>query len=291
MTELMIGSPVIIGFLHAMRPFNVAVPVFSKDGRNAGTTLQAQPKQLKMTLKYSTGDIDHIKKEYTFLTTPGEGDSGLCSIDELVAKAGIDPEAVWAAAFDKARELFETTKEPTGTAASLGIKLYPRLDVVQADFDLSTTMKIVFHAGIYEDPLYSPESMVSMLQMEFQDSKTYEFRSVELARMNQTIERLDQLIAGTHPNQENMDEVQLAESKTAAANDKRIVQNQILAHEKALVGPMSEVLSIPAVQNAFASMGTAVFTELKAKLPSWADIDLPKLMEYFGPAMAKVISA
>lgn len=287
MPELMIGSPVIIGFLHAMRPFDVQVPVYSKDGRNAGTTLQAQPKQLTMTVKYSTEGIDHTKAVYKFLEEAGD----LCSIDELVAKAGIDPEAVWTKAFDKARELFEATKEPSEAAKAVGISLYPRLDLVEAAIDLATTMKIVFYAGVYTDPAYTKESMVSMLQMEFQDSKTYEYRSVELARMNQTITRLDQMIAGTHPNQEKMDEVALAESKTAAANDKRIILAQIEAHQKALIGPMSEVLSIPEVQNAFAAMGAAVFAELKAKLPEWGQIDLPTLMSFFPDAMAKVINA
>lgn len=287
MTELMIASPVIVGFLHAMRPFDVQVPVYSKDGRNAGTTLQAQPKQLTMTVKYSTDSIDHTKAVYKFVEEAGD----LCSIGELVAKAGIDPEAVWAKAFDKARELFAATKEPSEAAKAVGISLYPRLDVVDAQIDLATTMKITFYAGIYTSPEYIKESMVSMLQMEFQDSKTFEFRDVELERMNQTITRLDQLIAGTHPNQAEMDAVALAESKTSAANDKRIILNQIEAHKKALIGPMSEVLSIPEVQNAFSAMGEAVFTELKAKLPEWAQIDLPTLMSFFPAAMEKVITA
>lgn len=287
MPELMIGSPVIIGFLHAMRPFDVQVPVYSKEGRNSGTTLQAQPKQLTMTVKYSTDGIDHMKAVYKFIEEAGD----LCSIDELVAKAGIDPEAVWTKAFDKARELFAATKEPSEAAKAVGISLYPRLDVVDAQIDLATTMKVTFYAGIYTSPTYTKESMVSMLQMEFQDKKTFEFRDVELERMNQTITRLDQLIAGTHPNQAEMDAVALAESKTSAANDKRIILNQIEAHQKALIGPMSEVLSIPEVQNAFAAMGAAVFAELKAKLPEWAQIDLPTLMSFFPAAMEKVITA
>lgn len=83
----------------------------------------------------------------------------------------------------------------------------------------------------------------------------------------------------------------LAESKTQAANDKRIVQAQIVQHEKALVGKMQDVLKIAEVGAAFAAVTQATFTELKAKLPQAAAWDIPTLMSFFPDAMAEVAGA
>lgn len=88
-----------------------------------------------------------------------------------------------------------------------------------------------------------------------------------------------------------MDAEQLAQSKADAANDKRIRLAQIEQHKRALVGPMSAVLSIPAVQQAFGAMTQAVFVELKAKRPECKDWDIAALMAKFPDALAGVIGA
>lgn len=289
MPEIMIASPRIIKFLHAMRPFNIAVPMYTKDGRNAGQQLQPQPKQLTMGIKYSAGDIEILKESYTF---PAEESGGsLIAVDRLFAAAGINPEAVWAKALDVIREVFPVLADPAPGAEAVGIQVYPRIDVVEANLDKATTMNVVFLIGVYTDPAYSDDTLKNVIQVEFQDLKTFEYRDVQLAQYNQTLVRLDELIAGTHPNQAEMDPVQLAESKTAAANDKRIVQAQIVQHQKALVGKMQDVLAITEVQAAFSAVTQATFTELKAKLPQAAGWDIPTLMSFFPAAMAEVAGA
>jgi hypothetical protein len=173
----------------------------------------------------------------------------------------------------------------------VGIQVYPRIDVVDASLDKATTMSSVFLIGVYTDPGYADDSLKNVIQVEFQDIKTYEYRDVQLAKYNQTITRLDELIAGTHPNQAEMDEVQLAESKVQAASDKRIVQAQILQHEKELVGKMQDVLAIQEVKDAFGAVTEATFTELKAKKPEAAAWHIPTLMSFFPAAMEEVAGA
>jgi hypothetical protein len=289
MSEVMIASPRIIKFLHAMRPFNIAVPMYTKDGRNAGKQLQPQPKQLTMGVKYSAGDIEILKESYTFPAEESEG--SLTSVDKLFEAAGIAPEPVWAKALDVIREVFPVLADPAPGAEAVGIQVYPRIDVVDASLDKATTMSIVFLIGVYTDPGYADDSLKNVIQVEFQGIKTFEYRTVQLAQYNQTITRLDELIAGTHPNQAEMDKVALAESKVQAASDKRIVQAQIVQHEKALVGKMQDVLAIPEVQAAFAAVTEATFTELKAKKPEAAAWDIPTLMSFFPAAMAEVAGA
>lgn len=66
---------------------------------------------------------------------------------------------------------------------------------------------------------------------------------------------------------------------------------QLTKLETALSAPLSQVLSVPAVQQAFGAVAQAVFTELQVKLPEWKDIKVSEVMDFFGPALISIVSA
>ena len=285
--EMLIGSPRVIGFKHTLREFKAPVQVYTAQNRPAGMTLQTQPEALKMKIKYSSEFIDLGTFEYTF--GKEEGEQGFVTVDELFVKAGIDPDALWQQVFDSIRELFPALADPPAGAETVGIRFYPKLEIVEAELDKVTTMVIRFYVAVYSEPEY--ENIVNMIQIEFQDQQTYDQRPVAIAQMEKANLVADQFIAGEHPNQANMDAEALAESKAIAAQEKRQRLVQIDLAKKALVGPLSAVLQNVSVQGAFQEMTRAVFTELKAKVPSHADWNIDTLMSFFPAAMEEVANS
>jgi DNA/RNA endonuclease G (NUC1) len=99
------------------------------------------------------------------------------------------------------------------------------------------------------------------------------------------------MVAGTHVTQIEMRGEEKERSKRRAANDLVISRAQLAQQRNAMAASLSDVLGLPAVQQAMAAVAFAVFTELKNKLPEWTEIDVEQLMSFFGPAMLSVAQA
>lgn len=224
-------------------------------------------------------------ESYLFDSQPTE----LKSVSELMAAASVDVIAAWESAFDAAKEQFAKTADQPDTAKAVGIKWYMRVDVVEANLNPTGAMGLVLAIGCYKDEAFT--KIASTFQIGFFDSKSMSQRVDQIKQLNDNIAQLEEQVAGTHVSQMNQTSEQLKDSKARAANDLLINEMQLAKLESALSAPLSQVLSLPAVQAAFAAVAQAVFTELQTKLPEWKDIEVAKVMEFFGPALTSLVSA
>ncbi len=277
-------TPRITGFKHVQHPIIESRVVRRPNGD--ATQLSKSKPSLTVDVAYvdPSGEING-GESYTFGDQPGE----LKSVSELIAAAGVDVIAAWEGAFDAAKEKFEKTKDQPDTAKTTGVRWYMRVDAVEANLNPNGPMGLILVVGCYKDEAYT--KIASSFQIGFFDSKTMNQRADQIKQLKDNLVQLDDMIAGTHVSQHGQTEDQLKDSKARAANDKIINQMQLSKLENALSAPLSQVLSVPAVQSAFAAVAQAVFTELQAKLPEWKDIKVAEVMSFFGPALASVVSA
>lgn len=283
--NVLMASPRIIDFEHVLRDFNSPVQVRDPQG-NTGVTIQRLEKAITFGVAYLTaGGATAGSLAHKFTAEA----SDLCSVDELTANAGVDPVAVWEAAFDEVKELFEITKDPAPGADRIGIPFYLQLEKVKANLNPKGDMAMVFGVGIYRD--VEKTQLVNLFELSFIDKKTETKRAATLAAWKKQVETLDLLVAGTHPNQTGMDADKLAESKTQATQEREVKLAQIAQDEAALIGPLATVLSLPVVQQAFYKMTEAAFTEFKAKVSGWEQIVVSDLMALFPSALEEVVKA
>lgn len=276
--------PRITSFRQILNEIIEARPVKTPNG-DATQLSKAKP-SLTVGVGYvdPSGEING-GESYLFDDQPTE----LKSVSQLMTAAGVDVVAAWEAAFDAAKEQFDKTKDQPDTAKSTGIKWYMRVDVVEANLNPSGAMGLVLVIGCYKDAAYT--KIASSFQIGFFDSKTMNQRADQIKQLESNLAQLDEMIAGTHVSQVGQTDEQLKDSKARAANDKVINSMQLTKLQTALSAPLSQVLSVPAVQAAFGAVAQAVFTELQAKLPEWKDIKVAEVMSFFGPALASIVSA
>jgi len=276
--------PRITSFRQILNEIIEARPVKTPNG-DATQLSKAKP-SLTVGVGYvdPSGEING-GESYLFDDQPTE----LKSVSQLMTAAGVDVVAAWEAAFDAAKEQFDKTKDQPDTAKTIGVKWYMRVDVVEANLNPTGAMGLVLAIGCYKDAAYT--KIASSFQIGFFDSKTMNQRADQIKQLESNLVQLEELIAGTHVSQVNQTEEYLKDSKARAANDKVINQMQLVKLQTALSAPLSQVLSVPAVQTAFAAVAQAVFTELQAKLPEWKDINVAEVMSFFGPALTSVVSA
>lgn len=284
MTNIAYVVPRITSFRQILNEIIEARPVKTPNG-DATQLSKAKP-SLTVGVGYvdPSGEING-GESYLFDDQPTE----LKSVSQLMAAAGVDVVAAWEAAFDAAKEQFDKTKDQPDTAKTTGIKWYMRVDVVEANLNPTGAMGLVLVVGCYKDAAYT--KIASSFQIGFFDSKTMNQRADQIKQLESNLTQLDEMIAGTHVSQVGQTDEQLKDSKARATNDKVINQMQLAKLENALSAPLSQVLSVPAVQTAFAAVAQAVFTELQTKLPEWKDIKVAEVMAFFGPALASVVSA
>lgn len=276
--------PRITSFRQILNEIIEARPVKTPNG-DATQLSKAKP-SLTVGVGYvdPSGEING-GESYLFDDQPTE----LKSVSQLMTAAGVDVVAAWEAAFDAAKEQFDKTKDQPDTAKSTGVKWYMRVDVVEANLNPTGPMGLMLVIGCYKDAAYT--KIASSFQIGFFDSKTMNQRADQIKQLESNLAQLDEMIAGTHVSQVGQTEDQLKDSKARAANDKVINQMQLTKLETALSAPLSQVLSVPAVQQAFGAVAQAVFTELQVKLPEWKDIKVAEVMSFFGPALVSIVSA
>ena len=276
--------PRITSFRQILNEIIEARPVKTPNG-DATQLSKAKP-SLTVGVGYvdPSGEING-GESYLFDDQPTE----LKSVSQLMTAAGVDVVAAWEAAFDAAKEQFDKTKDQPDTAKSTGVKWYMRVDVVEANLNPTGPMGLMLVIGCYKDAAYT--KIASSFQIGFFDSKTMNQRADQTKQLESNLAQLDEMIAGTHVSQVGQTEDQLKDSKARAANDKVINQMQLTKLETALSAPLSQVLSVPAVQQAFGAVAQAVFTELQVKLPEWKDIKVAEVMSFFGPALVSIVSA
>lgn len=276
--------PRITSFRQILNEIIEARPVKTPNG-DATQLSKAKP-SLTVGVGYvdPSGEING-GESYLFDDQPTE----LKSVSQLMVAAGVDVVAAWEAAFDAAKEQFDKTKDQPDTAKSTGVKWYMRVDVVEANLNPTGPMGLMLVIGCYKDAAYT--KIASSFQIGFFDSKTMNQRADQTKQLESNLAQLDEMIAGTHVSQVGQTEDQLKDSKARAANDKVINQMQLTKLETALSAPLSQVLSVPAVQQAFGAVAQAVFTELQVKLPEWKDIKVSEVMDFFGPALISIVSA
>lgn len=284
MTNIAYVVPRIVAFRQILNEIIEARAVKTPNG-DATQLSKAKP-SLTVGVGYvdPSGEING-GESYLFDDQPTE----FKSVSELMAAAGVNVGSAWEAAFDAAKEQFDKTKDQPDAARSTGIKWYMRVDVVEANLNPTGPMGLILVIGCYKDSAFT--KIASSFQIGFFDSATMNQRADQIATIEANLIQLDEMIAGTHVSQVGQTTDQLADSKARAANDKVINQMQLGKLENALSAPLSQVLSVPAVQTAFAAVAQAVFTELQAKLPEWEDINVAEVMSFFGPALASVVSA
>jgi hypothetical protein len=222
---------------------------------------------------------------FTFAATAGQ----FASVSEVMTASKVDMRAVWEAAFDAAKEKFNKTKDQPPSAKERGVTWYPRVDMVEAALQPGQPMALTMMVGCYADAGYT--KLRSTFAMTFVDSATMIQHNNQKTTLLANIAQMDDMLAGTHASQLGMDVEALGKSKLAAANDKAVYQTQLAQRNGMLIAPLSDVLGLPAVQQAFVAVGRVVFTELKRVQPEWADISVDKLMEDFLPAFAAVVQA
>jgi len=276
--------PRIVSFRQILNEIVEARPVRTPNGE--ATQLSKAKPSLVVGVAYvdPSGEING-GESYTFGTEATE----LKSVTELITAAGVDVVAAWEAAFDAAKELFDKTKDQPDSAKVTGIKWYMRVDVVEANLNPTGPMGLKLVVGCYKDSAFT--KVASSFEIGFFDSKTMNQRADQIKQLESNIAQLEEMVAGTHLNQLELTGDALTESKARAANDLIINQMQLAKQESALSAPLSQVLSVPAVQTAFSAVALAVFTELQVKLPEWKDISVTELMKFFGPALTSVVSA
>lgn len=276
--------PRIVSFRQILNEIVEARPVRTPNGE--ATQLSKAKPSLTVGVAYvDPSDEINGGESYTFANDATE----LKSVSQLIAAAGVDVVAAWEAAFDAAKELFDKTKDQPDSAKVTGVKWYMRVDVVEANLNPAGPMGLKLVIGCYKDSTFT--KVASSFEIGFFDSKTMNQRADQIRQLESNIAQLEEMVAGTHLNQLEMSGEQLVDSKVRAANDLIINQMQLTKQKAALSAPLSQVLSVPAVQTAFSAVALAVFTELQVKLPEWKDIQVSKVMELFGPALASVVSA
>jgi hypothetical protein len=283
--NMIYASPRIVDFEHVLADHNTPVAVRSPTGET-GATIQRLEKQLTFGVAYMTlggsvaGMLNHtFEKE----------DSDLCSIDTLMSNAGIDPLVVWETAFDVAKELFEITKDQPAGSEQVGIPFYLKLQKVKANLNPKGNMGVTFSVGIYRDS--AKTNMVNMFEMTFVDKKQIAARAKTLESLQDQIEGLNEMIAGTHPNLTGKSDSEIAEYKASAEEEKPVVQAKIDNHNMALVGPLSTVLGLTEVKAAFGAITEAAFNEFKSKVDGWSNINVDTLMDYFPAALDQLLEA
>ena len=276
--------PRIVGFRQVINPIVEARPVRTAQGD--ATQLSKSSPSLSISIGFvdPSGDING-SETYTFSDTP----TNLKSLEQLLAAAGVQVETAWEAAFDAAKEQFVKTADQPDSAKATGIKWYMRVDLVEAALNPKEPMGLRMVVGCYKDAGYT--KFASAFELAFVDSKTMQTRQAQIDQLTQSIAALEEMVAGTHVNQTGMSDADLLKSKNAAANDLVINLGNKARLESALVAPLSQALGVTAVQQAFAAVAQAVFTELQAKLPEWSDIQVAAVMQHFGPALAGVVAA
>lgn len=276
--------PRIVSFRQILNEIIESRPVRTPNGD--ATQLSKEKPKLTVDVAYvdPSGEING-GESYLFADQPTE----LKSVSELITAAGVDVVAAWESAFDAAKEKFDKTKDQPDTAKSTGIKWYMRVDVVEAKLNPTGAMGLVLVIGCYKDAGYT--KIASTFQIGFFDSKTMNQRADQIKQLKDNLIQLDEMIAGTHVSQHGQTADQLKDSKARAANDHVINSMQLAKLEGALSAPLSQVLSLPAVQTAFSAVAQAVFTELQKKLPEWSDINVTQVMSFFAPALTSIVSA
>lgn len=276
--------PRIVGFRQVINPIIEARPVRTSQG-DATQLSKANPSLLiSIGFVDPSGDING-SETYTF----GDAPTTLKSLEQLLAAAGVQVDAAWEAAFDAAKEQFVKTKDQPDSAKATGLKWYMRVDLVEAALNPKEPMGLRMVVGCYKDAEYT--KFASAFELSFVDSKTMNQRQAQIDQLTQSITALNEMAAGTHVNQTGLSGTDLMKSKNAAANDLVINLGNKARMESALVAPLGQALGVTAVQQAFAAVAQAVFTELQAKLPEWSDIQVAAVMQHFGPALAGVVAA
>lgn len=276
--------PRILGFRQVINEIFETRPVRTAHGE------QTQIAKAKPSLKIDVGFVDpsgdiNGGESYTFASEAGD----LASVFEVLNAAGVDVKAAWEAAFDAAKEQFAKTKDQGIDAKKTGIAWFLRVDAVQANLNPTGPMGVSLTIGCYRDSQFT--KIASMFEIGFFDTSTMTRRAEQIALLEANIEQLESMVAGLHATQIDLRGEEMERTKRRASNDLVVTRAQLAQQNNALAAPLSTVLGITAVQQAFAAVAQAVFTELKAKLPEWADIDVPELMKLFVPAMRAVASA
>lgn len=276
--------PRIVSFRQILNEIVEARPVRTPTGE--ATQLSKAKPQLTVGVAYvdPSGEING-GESYVFANEATE----LKSVSQLIAAAGVDVVAAWEAAFDAAKELFDKTKDQPDSAKLTGVKWYMRVDVVEANLNPTGPMGLKLVVGCYKDSAFT--KVASSFEIGFFDSKTMNQRADQIKTLENNISQLEEMVAGTHLNQIEMTNEQKEESKARAANDLLINQMQLARQKASLSAPLSQVLSVPAVQTAFGAVALAVFTELQVKLSEWKDINVTEVMKFFGPALTSIVSA
>lgn len=281
MTNILLNTPRITGFTHALRDFNGPQQSYTPQG-DLVNVIQKQEKHVLFQIKYGTS-VATTTLNHDFKKESGE----LCSVDELLANAGVDAIALWEAAFDVAKEKFALTADPDDALRAVGIPFWLRLEQTQANLNLKDNMGLVFKVGVYSDAAMT--QLVNMFEMAFVDKKTVAARATSLVNLETQKKTLEDMVAGTHPNQTNMSSADLAKSKAQAADELTVQVARIQQHNDALIGSLKDILVITEVKNAFGAIARAAFTEFTKKLVSWKDINVDVLMSAFPAALQEVI--
>lgn len=276
--------PRITSFRQILNPIVEARAVRTPNGD--ATQLSKSNPSLTVGVAYvdPSGEING-GESYLFDSEPGE----LKSVSELMTASGVNVGSAWEAAFDAAKEQFAKTADQPDTAKAVGVKWYMRVDVVEANLNPTGAMGLVLVIGCYKDAAFA--KIASSFQIGFFDSKTMNQRADQIKQLEDNLIQLAEMIEGNHVSQVGQTSEQLKDSKVRATNDLLINEMQLAKLESALSAPMSQVLSLPAVQTAFGAVAQAVFTELQKKLPEWSDIEVAKVMAFFGPALTNLVSA
>lgn len=276
--------PRILGFRQVINEIFETRAVRTAQGEQT-QILKAKP-SLKIDIGFvdPSGDING-GESYTFGPEAGE----LASVDTVLAAAGVDVKAAWESAFDAAKEKFAKTKDQGVGAQNVGIAWHMRVDAVTASLNPNGPMGISMTIGCYRDSAYT--KIASMFEIGFFDTSTMTRRAEQIAQIQTNIEQLESMVAGLHPSQMELRGEEAEKSKRRAANDLVVTRGQLAQQNNALAAPLASVLGLPEVQQAFAAVAQAVFTELQSKLPEWSKIKVPELMTYFLPAMQAVATA
>lgn len=284
-TNIAYVIPRVLSFKHVIHEIIEGRQVRTANGE--ATQISKSKPSLTMGIGYvdPSGDING-GDSFTF----GEqAANGLASLSEILTNAGVDVVAVWEAAFDAAKEKFSKTADQPESQKSVGVPWYLRVDVVQGTLNPTGNMGLSMTVGAYKDANFS--KVASFFEIGFFDKRTMLKRQDQLEQIKTNIAQRTEMAAGTHVTQLEMTPDQLAKSKATAAVDLVVDEMQKAQHENALAAPLSDILNLVAVQTAFAAVAQAVFTELQAKQPDWADINVAEVMELFGPAVTKLVNA
>lgn len=281
MTNILLNTPRITGFTHALRDFNGPQQRYNAQG-DLVNVMMKQEKHVLFEIKYGTS-VASTTLNHDFKKESGE----LCSVDELLTNAGVDAIALWEAAFDVAKEKFALTADPDDALRAVGIPFWLRLEQTQARLNLKDNMGLVFTVGVYSDEAMT--QLVNMFEMAFVDKKTVAARATSLVKLETQQKTLEDRVAGTHPSQTGMNVEDLATSKKQAADELTVQLARIEMHKAALIGSLKDILVITEVKNAFGAIARAAFSEFKSKLVSWKDINVDTLMTAFPDALQEVI--